>query len=198
METPFEKNPLGLPEVVTDSDHAAREVRRCMGLIDSDPAVRAAVGKTKVGNPISVTVVPSGDVMAEKLIRRAGQAGDDWVKGVQNPSRDFKEAGVRAAGKHKNNTMIALNENRYAKGMAKVDVNEAIATAVAVGASGYTAGIAARSAKIVRVFNDLSPRLAAVKRTIDAMPDETDAQREQRLTAARKAMIEVGKARRGG
>lgn len=193
-----EKNPLGLPDVIEGADESARQVRRAMQLIDSDPAVREAVGKAKVGNPISVTVVPTGDQMAEKLIRRATQAGDDWVKGVQNPSADFKEAGIRAAGKHKTRTMEALNEDRYRKGLAKVDVNEAIDTAVRVGASGYSAGVQAREAKIKRVMSDLSPRIAAVKRAIDAMPQDTDAQREQRLLAARKNMIEVGKARRGG
>ena len=44
---------------------------------------------------------------------------------------------------------------------------------------------------------DLAPRLGAVSQAVQAMPQDTDAQREQRLLAARKAMIAIGKARKG-
>ena len=190
-------NPLGLPPVIDGLDAFQASFRRSLELVDSDPAVRAAVGKTLVGNPISVEVVPSADRWAAKQIANSLNAGQAWVEGVQRPSRDFKEAALAAAGKHKSKTMEALNDDRYRKGMAKVNTDEAIATAVAVGAGGYTSGIQARTAKINRVVTELQPKVAALKRNIDAMPQENDAQREARLIAAKRGMQEIGKSRRG-
>jgi len=192
-----EKNPLGLPERIEGLDAFQESFRRSLHLVDSDPAVRAAVGKTKVGNPISTEIVPSADRWAGKQIANSLNAGQAWVEGVQRPSRDFKEAAVAAAGKHKTKTMEALNDDRYRKGMAKVNVDEAIATAVAVGAGGYTSGIQARTAKINRVVTELQPKVAALKRNLDAMPQENDQQREAKMLAAKRGMQDIGKSRRG-
>lgn len=197
MTVPKDTNPLGLPAEINGVDDFLSHLRRGLALVDTDQAIRASVGKAVVGNPITVELVPTAERWAEKQIRKSQEAGNDWVEGVQRPSRSFKEAGIAAAGKHKNNTQLALNEDRYRKGMAKTNEDEAIATAVKVGASGYTAGIAARTDKIRRVVTELQPKVAALKRTIDAMPQDTDAQREERLKAARRGMMEIGKSRIG-
>lgn len=197
MAIPQKSNPLGLPEVIPDAAAAAKAVAAAMVLIDNDPAIREAVGTAVVGNPITVEIVPSADRWASKQIANAVAGAANWVEGVQRPSADFKTAGLAAAGKWKQRVTEAVQQDRFAKGLGKTNTEEAIATAVAVGASGFSSGIQAREAKIRRVVGDLQPRVAAVKRTIDQMPQDTDAQREQRLLAARRGMIEVGKARRG-
>jgi len=140
---------------------------------------------------------PDAGRMAEKYMRKTGAAAGDWVSGMQNPKASFKQAAIAAKGKWANRTTEAIQQDRFARGMAQVDEAEAIATATSDGGSAYTAGIQKRAPKVQRAFARLAPMLGAVSQTIRAMPQDTDAQREQRLLQARKQMIEVGKRYRG-
>ncbi|OGO08512.1 MAG: hypothetical protein A2Y61_04015 [Chloroflexi bacterium RBG_13_60_13] len=54
-----------------------------------------------------------------------------------------------------------------------------------------------REAKIIRVHQKLMPILGAVSQAIQNMPQDTEAQREQRLLATLRAMRNVGKQMRG-
>lgn len=146
---------------------------------------------------MAVTPVLDASAWIDKMIRRAMSAGDDWLKGMENPSADPKAAAIKAAGKYKQRTTESLNEDRWAKGMARVDTDAALATARKVGAAGYAAGIEARREKIAKRIQELQPKILALKNKLDAMPVDTDAQREQKMIAARRGMIEIGKQLRG-
>lgn len=197
MAIPQPTNPLGLPAVIPDLNAFEQAFRDAQAKLDADPTLREQVGKTLVGNPISTETVPSAARQAAKWLKNTLGNAQEWVEGVQRPSRDFKEAALQAAGKHKAKTQEALNEDRFAKAMRKVNVDEAIATAVAVGASGFAGAVQAKANKQARVAQDLQPRQAALKQAIMAMPQDTDQQREARMLAARRGGIEIGKARRG-
>lgn len=140
---------------------------------------------------------PDPTRMTEKLIRRAQGAAQDYVTGMQNPRRDPVQSATRAAGKWANRTQEAIANKSYEKGVRNQNYGEAVQTATSDGGAAYTAGVSKRQAKIARVMADLAPRLGAVSQAVQAMPQDTDAQREQRLLAARKAMIAIGKARKG-
>ncbi len=188
---------LQLP-AITDPNDAARVARQLMDRMDAgDEQLRKNLTVAVVGNPITIEKVPSADRWASKQIANAVNGAQNWVDGVQRPSADFKAAGLAAAGKWKARTQEAIQGDRFAKALAKVNVDEAIATAVAVGGAGFAAGIQAREAKIRRTVADLQPRVAAVKAAVDAMPQDTEAQRDARALAAIKGMREVGKSRKG-
>lgn len=189
--------PFQLEHEVLSPDAAVAAFHELTGRMDADPEFRGRVLAASVGNPITIETVPNADRWARKQIANAEAAGDSWLQGIKTPSADPKQAALAAKEKHKQKTQEALNEDRYAKGIAKYDLDDALRTAEAVGASGYANGIRARESKIMKTVADLQPRIAAVKKVIDAMPQATDGDREKRLLAARKLMIEVGKARRG-
>jgi hypothetical protein len=136
--------------------------------------------------------------MAEKYARKTQAAASDWVSGVQNAKANFRDAAIAAGGKWASRVQEAVQQDKFRKGMAQVDVAEAIQTATSDGGSAYTAGVQKRLPKVQRAFGRLAPMLGAVSQTIRNMPQDTDAQREQRLLAARRAMIEVGKRYRTG
>lgn len=188
---------LQLPTPTTP-DEAAALARSLIDRMDAgDDKLRADLTVSQMGNPITIEKVPSADRWASKQIANAVAGAQNWVEGVQRPSADFKAAGLAAAGKWKARTQEAINGDRFAKGLGKVNVDEAISTAVAVGAAGFSAGIQARESKIRRVVADLQPRVAAVKAAVDAMPQDTEAQRDNRALAAIKGMREVGRSRKG-
>jgi hypothetical protein len=135
---------------------------------------------------------------AAKLVARAQSATADYVDGMKNPKRNPVEAAIRAKGKWSSRVQQAITDNNYEKGVRKQDYSEAVAIATGDGGSAFAAGISKRAAKIQRVHADLMPRLGALSQAIQNMPQDTDAQREQRLLAARKGAIAIGKQRKGG
>lgn len=140
---------------------------------------------------------PDASTMVERYVTGVNNAGSRWVQGMQNPRRDPKQAALRAAGKWGQRTTEAIQSGAYAKGIQNYDVGEAVAIATADGGQAYVAGATKRQAKVQRSFQRLAPLLGGVSQAIQNMPQDTDAQREQRLLAARKMMINVGKQMKG-
>jgi hypothetical protein len=148
------------------------------------------------GNPVTKKV-PTGAKMAEKLVKRASAAADDWVQGVKNPSRDPIEAALAAKDKFVDRLTTAIKEGRWEGGLKKVTHADIVKVVDKLGAGVFSSGLEARSDKITKTFNELQPLFQSVSDTIQSMSDKTDADREKRLLTARKLMIEVGKKRKG-
>jgi len=148
------------------------------------------------GNPVTKKV-KSADRWSKQQIDNAVAAADDWLDGVKNPSRNPIEAALAASKKFRDRLDAALKAGKWEKGLAKSSPAEIIAIAEKVGTGHYSTGVSAREVKIKRVVGELQPLAQSVSDTIQAMPDGTDAEREKRLTQARKLMMEVGTKRRG-
>jgi ribulose 1,5-bisphosphate synthetase/thiazole synthase len=131
--------------------------------------------------PLNVQPIASAEEIAEKQLRNSANAGQDWLKGVLNPSKDFREAGVKAKEKHKAETIKALNEDRYAKGLQAVNVEDVITTINKVGPQAYVAGIQARESQIRAGIAKRVPLMVEAKRVLDAMPNATDQDRLQKM-----------------
>lgn len=152
----------------------------------------------EAGNPITLgSRVLSPEEWAEKQTKRATDAAADWEKRVLKPRKLPTEAAIKADGKRKDRLAEAERTGKWLAKMKKVDVDEMYETIKKVGAAGFRAGVEARAHKIKRVVNDLQPLVAAAAATLDAMPTATDADREKKLLAARRIMIEIGKKRAG-
>jgi hypothetical protein len=125
---------------------------------------------------------------AAKLIRNAGNAGQDWLDGVTNPARDPVQAALKAKEKYKNNLKMSLDKDTWAKKMAKVSSADIIAIAMKIGPAGYTNGIAAREGKILAAMQRIIPKIAAVQASVLAMPDATEVDRDKRMLENVKQM----------
>jgi hypothetical protein len=147
------------------------------------------------GNPVTKKV-PSSDKMAEKLVKRVSVAGDDWVEGVKNPSRNPIEAAIASKDKFVDRLDAAIKAGKWEGGLKKVTHADIVKVVERLGGKVLTDGVEARDFKIKRVFGELQPLFQSVSDAIQAMPDKTDADREKRLLQARKLMLEVGKKRR--
>ncbi len=141
---------------------------------------------------------PDAGTLSRRWKEGVQQAGDKWVEGIQNPRADAKQEAIKANATYKASMAKSIAEDRFLRGVQASDPNEAIATAVAVGASGYTAGALARSAKHERVMNKVAPLMAAAVSAVRAMPAVTDADREARAVAMIRNGREVGRKLRGG
>jgi len=147
-------------------------------------------------NPVTKKV-KSADRWAKQQVESAVAASSKWLDGVANPSRDPIAAGIEADDKWKDKMKQAIAEDRRKKGLQKTSAAEIVAVAQALGTGVYSSGVEARRAKVQKVVNELQPLAQSVSDAIQGMSDKSDADREKRLLAARKLMIEVGKKRRG-
>jgi len=172
--------------------------RKMLDRVETDPEFVKELTEERQGNPITLgPLVISPEEWADKQVKRASDAASEWEKNVQRPRRDPIKAAIAAKEKRKEKLRESLDQDKWAKAMAHVDEDLMYETIRKRGASAFRAGVEDRKAKVVARAKELQPMVAALKASIDAMPDVTDADREKRLLAGRSGMIEIGKKRRG-
>lgn len=163
------------------------------------PEYDAELEAQTIGNPISLrNIGTQGRAMAKKLVDRATASVGSYVDGVKSPRRDPIQAAKASNVKFKANVQVALTEDRWLKAQDGRNLDEEITAATSDGGAAYSNGLTRRQGKIERIFNELAPEYATISQIIQAMPQDNDAQREARMTNARKMMIALGKKRRGG
>lgn len=166
--------------------------------IDNGLGISAEADLTLPDNPVTVGArVKSAEAWAEKMVANAVAAGPAWRTGVLNPRKHPIESAIAANGKRKQRLAEAERDERWLHAMQRVDVDEMYRTIEEIGESAYTQGIAARKGKIKAKISKLQPLVEGLAKTIDGMPQDTDQQREARMLAARRGMIEIGKRLKG-
>ena len=87
--------------------------------------------------------VKSTSTSADKWVRRAGQAGNDYKTGVQNPRKNWAEATSEASEAQAAGVQQAISEGRFTKGVQKAGNSKWQRKATSVGATRYGPGVAA-------------------------------------------------------
>lgn len=179
-------------------DNFTQVLNGVLDRVTTDPEFAAEITSEKQGNPMTLgePVIPASE-WAEKQVSRAAAAAAEWAKNVKRPRRDPIKAAIAAAPKRAEKVRQSLEEKKWEKAMAKVDEALMYKVIEKRGASAFRAGVEDRRDKVVARVAELQPLVTALKKTIEAMPDVSDADREARLLAARRGMIEIGKKRRG-
>jgi len=163
-------------------DNGMQGIVDVMNLYEEMPGLYSAIHQPDEVTGITImNPGPDPQAAAAKYKRKVSQAAGDWVAGMRSPKADFKAAAMAAAGKWSSGVQDAITNDRFRKGMGKVDVQEAIATATSDNGAAYVAGAAKRQAKVERVFAVLMPALGAISQQIRQMPQDTPADREQRM-----------------
>jgi len=185
------ENEINLENFDTLFSQVLETVDRGLGISDE-------ADLTLPDNPVTVGArVKSADEWSDKMVTNAQAAGPAWLRGVLNPRKNPIEAAIAANGKRKQRLAEAERDERWLHSMQRVDVDEMYHTIEEIGESAYTAGIGARKGKIHNKIAKLQPLVEALAKTIDNMPQDTDQQREARMLAARRGMIEIGKKLKG-
>lgn len=126
---------------------------------------------------------------AEKYASRAAAASGDYVDGAQSTSKDQAAAAIAAAEIHKQATMAALNEGRYARGLQRAGKQKWLQGVVEKGAGRFAEGVsqaagsyASESAR----FDSARGAAASLPRGIKGSP-----QNLQRVAAVVNAQIKA-------
>lgn len=145
------------------------------------------------GVALGMAGVIDANAWTEKLLRKVGQSGTDWENGVKNPSTSPTAAMKRAKGRYANEMAASLQEKRWDKAIDKLTDQDIIEGAIAAGGGRFTAGVTSREPKIRAAIQALQPKVAALKARLDAMPIDTDANREAKMIEAKRGMQAIGR-----
>lgn len=150
-------------------------------------------------SPITIRPpLPDSAAWAESWATGIQRNADRWLAGIQSPRASFKDAAIAKKAAWVNAIQAAIQADHYGKGMAAVNVDAAIATAVSVGSGGFTAGAQLRKAKFMQRMDSIRAAFTTLVQQVRALPAGTPQEREQRALTMMRGLAAIGKTRRGG
>lgn len=186
------KNPFELIQEFEDT------FSKDLDAVLQDTGAADAKDLTLPDNPVSVgTRVLDPVEWAKRQLEGSAAAGERWMYGVLHPRRNPVQAAIEANQKRKDRLAKAEQEEKWLHSMERVDIDEMYRVIEAVGPAGYTQGVANREGKIIKRVAELQPMVEALAKRLDEMKQDTDAQREAKMIAAKRGMQEIGRRRRG-
>jgi len=90
-----------------------------------------------------------------------------------------------------------LEEGRWEKGIERYDLDIRQKVIEATGEDGFKKGIDRKKIKANAKIKELQPLVLAMAEEMDKMPVTTDEEREAKMLAARRGMIEIGRKMKG-
>lgn len=135
--------------------------------------------------------------MLRRYLSGVQNAPDRYVEGMQAPRRDPQQAALAAEGKWASNTQQAIQERRFGAGVRGANFQAGVQAAISDGGSAYVSGVSRREQKVGAAFGRLAPLLDNVSRQVQAMPQDTEQQRDQRALASIRLMRGIKRQYRG-
>lgn len=139
-------------------------------------------GEAPPPNPATVQRLKTPEQWVGKQIDNLQAVGEtNYRKGITTPKKDPIKAGIDAQGKYEAEMRKPEVLARRAKELAKTNMDEWASMAERLGAGRLVTGVTERRYKVERFVGKYQPALLGHLRTLDAMPDVTDADRERRM-----------------
>lgn len=132
----------------------------------------------------SVKRVLSPDEWKKRQLDTLKDVGErNYKVGIATPKRDPIAAGIAAEEKYAAEVKKAIEEERRKKALEKTDMASWYKYSSELGAGRLVDGVTKREAKVTKFITNFQPILTSHLATIDAMPDVTDKDREDRVIA---------------
>jgi hypothetical protein len=134
--------------------------------------------------PVTVQRLLSPDEWKKKQIDSVKAVGEaNYKQRVQKPRADPIVEGIKAEDKYANAVKKAIEEKRRAKALQGVTSDEWLNYTLNVGVPNYVEGVVKREAKIDKFVKNWQPLLLDHLSKVDAMPEATDKDREDKMLA---------------
>jgi len=174
-------------------------LREDLDLISQNPdKARELSEADREGNPVTLGPrVTKAEDWVEDMIAGATAKAKKWLEKSLRPKKDPKAEALAAAGKYHDKMTTVLAEKLWEGGIEAYDESVREEIIKNVGERGFTDGIQRHKPKALQKIRKLQPMVTALAEEIDKLPKDTDAQREERMLAARRGMIEIGKKMKG-
>lgn len=139
-------------------------------------------GEAPPPNPATVTrVIPPEEWVSKQINTMSAVGETNYRAGITRPKKNPIEAGIAAQDKYEAKMRDPNVLKRRVEKLRKTNMDEWAAMAERVGAGRLVSGVVERRFKVERFVGGYQPKLMGHLRSIDAMPDVTDADRERRM-----------------
>lgn len=132
----------------------------------------------------------------EKQLLRVSSAVQDYRDGVNNVQVSPGQLAVKKKDKFRNNLLAAIDSGKWEENTASVDLDTWKKRTAGKGADRLVAGLEDARDKTIEFRQQLIDYQTQVQARIDAMPDTTPEQREQRALAMIREMRKFKRSRR--
>ncbi len=105
----------------------------------------------------------------------------NYLQGIANPKADPIARGIETEEKWAVETRKAIENESRRKGLEKTDMAEWYKYSSEIGADKLVDGVVKREAKVARFVQTFQPLLVSHLASIDALPEDSDTDRENRM-----------------
>lgn len=121
--------------------------------------------------------------VAAKWATRTSAASQDYVDGVTSTDKDPTALAIAAIPRMRSRVLESIDSGKVAAGLRRVGKQGWIAAVQAKGAANFSSGVQAAEAKVAASFAPLLAFESNLQRQVQAMPANTDAEREAKMLA---------------
>jgi len=122
------------------------------------------------------------DVWIKRQIGNLEAVGEaNFREGIKRPKKHTIEEGIKAEKKYAEQLKKAIAEERRAKALKVVTLDEWYGYTEEIGAPRLVEGVVKRKAEVDKFVTKWQPILLEHVKKIDAMPEVTDPERERRM-----------------
>lgn len=121
--------------------------------------------------------------VASKWVTRTSAASQDYVDGVTQTDKDPSALAIAAIPRMRIRVLEAIDTGKVAAGLRRSGKAGWIAAVQAKGAANFSSGVQAAEGKVAAAFGPLLAFESNLQRQVQAMPANTDAEREAKMLA---------------
>lgn len=127
--------------------------------------------------------MPSAQQVATKWVQRTSAAQQDYLDGVAQTDVDPTQRAIAAQGRLRSEFLAAVDSGKWASRLQSVGKAGWQAAVRDKGGAAYLNGVQAAEGKVATAFGPLLSFEQGLQATVQAMPNVTDADRNNRMLA---------------
>lgn len=127
--------------------------------------------------------MPTAQAVATKWVARTSAAAQDYANGVAQTDVDPTARAIQAQGRLRSEFLASVDSGKWAQrlqSVGKVGWQQAVASK---GVQNFSTGVQAAEQKVAQAFGPLLAFEQGLQSTVQAMPNNTDADRNNRMLA---------------
>jgi hypothetical protein len=136
-----------------------------------------------LGFSVAYMAIPNASDVVAKWQQRASAASGDYAAGVQNTDKDPTQLAIAAGPRYLQRVTESFNNGKWANGLRRTGKTGWQAAVASKGVNNFVTGINAATDKATQAFTRLLSYETTLQGQINAMPNNTDADREARMLA---------------
>lgn len=132
--------------------------------------------------------LPNAGAVAQKWVQRTSAAAQDYAQGVAQTDKDPTALAIAAGQRYLANVTARFNDGTWANKLRAVGKQGWQAAVASKGVQAFSNGVAAAESKVATAFAPLLAFEATLQQQVQAMPNVTDTDRENRMLAWTRGM----------